>query len=75
MCVSVRQMKKQHSETKCLMKQRKKENRNTNTIEQLRAAVLNAWEQLPMEQIDGHIWKMGDHVEAILKAKGGHTAF
>lgn len=28
-----------------------------------------------MEQIDGHIWKMGDHVEAILKPKGGHITF
>jgi hypothetical protein len=46
-----------------------------STVEQLRAAVLNAWEQLPMEKIDGHIQKMGDCVEAVLKAKGGHTAF
>ena len=46
-----------------------------NTVKQLRAAVLDAWEQLPMEQINGHVWKMGDRVEAILKAKGGHTAF
>ena len=46
-----------------------------STVEQLRAAVLDAWEQLPTEDIDGHIWKMGDHVEAVLAAKGGHTAF
>jgi hypothetical protein len=46
-----------------------------STVEQLRTAVLNAWEQLLMEQINGHIWKMGNCVEAILKAKGGHTTF
>ena len=46
-----------------------------NTVKQLRAAILDAWEQLPMEQIDGHIRKMGDRVAAILKAKGGHTTF
>jgi DDE superfamily endonuclease len=46
-----------------------------STVELLRAAVLDAWEQLPMEQIDGHIRKMGDCVEAVLKDKGGHTAF
>ena len=46
-----------------------------STVEQLRAAVLDAWEQLPTEDIDGHIWKMGDRVEAVLAAKGGHTAF
>jgi hypothetical protein len=44
-----------------------------NTVEQLRAAVLDAWEQLAMEHIDNHIQKMGDHVEAVLKAKGSHT--
>jgi hypothetical protein len=26
-------------------------------------------------KIDGHIWKMGDCVEAVFKAKGGHTVF
>jgi transposase len=46
-----------------------------NTVEQLRAAVLDAWEQLPMEHIDNHIQKMGDRVEAVLKAKGSHTTF
>jgi hypothetical protein len=46
-----------------------------STVEQLRAVVINAWEQLPMEQIDGHTWKMGDCIEAVLKAKGGHTTF
>jgi len=42
---------------------------------ELKAAVLDAWEQLPLEHIDGHIRKMGDRVEAVLKAKGGHTKF
>jgi transposase len=46
-----------------------------NTVDQLRTAVLDAWEQLPMERIDGHIRRMGDRVEAVLKAKGGHTIF
>jgi transposase len=46
-----------------------------STVEQLRAVVLDAWEHLPMEKIDGHIQKMGDRVEAVLKAKGGHTVF
>jgi len=46
-----------------------------STVMELKAAVLDAWEQLPLEHIDGHIRKMGDRVEAVLKAKGGHTKF
>ena len=46
-----------------------------STITKLKAVVLDAWEQLSLEQIDGHIQRMGDHVEAVLEAKGGHTKF
>ena len=46
-----------------------------STITELKAVVLDAWEQLSLEQIDGHIQRMGDRVEAVLEAKGGHTKF
>ena len=37
----------------------------------LKVAVFNAWEQLPMEQIDGHIQKIKDlGWMLLLKAKG-----
>jgi transposase len=46
-----------------------------NTVEQLQAAVLSAWEQLPIDSVNRQIEKMGDRVNAILAVKGGHTSF
>jgi transposase len=46
-----------------------------NTVEQLQAAVLAAWEQLPIDSVNRHIEKMGDRVNAVLAVKGGHTSF
>ena len=46
-----------------------------NTAEQLIAAVHDAWASLPIPDVDKHIARMLDHVEAISAAKGGHTGF
>ena len=46
-----------------------------NTIQELRAAILSVWDTLPIEDVDKHINRMPDRVEAILAAKGGHTRF
>ena len=46
-----------------------------NTVQQLRAAVLAAWDSLPIEDVDKHIITMPDCVQAVLAAKGGHTRF
>lgn len=46
-----------------------------NTLQQLKSAVLQIWEELPIEDIDKHIRRMPDRVEAVLAAKGGHTKF
>ncbi|KIJ98565.1 hypothetical protein K443DRAFT_65795, partial [Laccaria amethystina LaAM-08-1] len=45
------------------------------TIQGLRAAILSVWDTLPIEDVDKHINRMHDRVEAILAAKGGHTRF
>lgn len=46
-----------------------------NTTEQLIAAVSDAWEVLALADVDKHINRMSDRVEAVLAAKGGHTRF
>ena len=46
-----------------------------NTIQELCAAILSVWDTLPIEDVDKHINRMPDRVEAILAAKGGHTRF
>ncbi|KIJ90017.1 hypothetical protein K443DRAFT_117221 [Laccaria amethystina LaAM-08-1] len=46
-----------------------------NTTQQLIAAVHDAWETLPIPDVDKHIVRMSHRVEAILAAKGGHTRF
>jgi len=50
------------------------EHRPTSTDE-LIAAIHAAWEELSIENVDKHIHSMPDRVEAILKARGGHTRF
>jgi transposase len=45
------------------------------TIEQLKTAVLTAWDEISVETINRHISKMPDRVSAVLAAKGGHTRF
>lgn len=46
-----------------------------STAEGLKSAICAAWDALPQEVIDRHINKLPDVVEALLKAKGGHTQF
>ena len=46
-----------------------------NTVPKLIKAIQNAWEQLPMSDLDKHIDIMLDCVQAILAVKGGHTQF
>lgn len=46
-----------------------------NTVEQLKAAVVAAWEGLPIEKVDRHILKMVDRVKAVKKARGKHTKY
>jgi len=45
------------------------------TVPKLIKAVQDAWEKLPILDIDKHIKTMPDHVQAVLAAKGGHTQF
>ncbi|GLB38751.1 putative DDE superfamily endonuclease [Lyophyllum shimeji] len=46
-----------------------------NTLDDLKEAVRRVWDELPIEDVDKHIRRMPDRVEAILAAKGGHTRF
>ena len=45
------------------------------TIQELCAAILSVWDMLPIEDVDKHINRIHDCVEAILATKGGHTRF
>jgi hypothetical protein len=45
------------------------------TVEELKAAVHTAWEELDLADIDKHILHMPDRVTAIFQARGGHTCF
>jgi hypothetical protein len=47
----------------------------STTIEQLKTAVLTAWEEISVKTINKYISKMPDCVSAVLAAKGGHTQF
>ncbi|KAF8060126.1 hypothetical protein FPV67DRAFT_1564293 [Lyophyllum atratum] len=44
------------------------------TLEQLKSAVLQAWEDLPIEDVDKHVQRMPERVEAVSAAKGRHTS-
>ena len=44
-------------------------------IQELHAAILYVWDMLLIEDVDKHINRMHDDVEAILAANGGHTRF
>jgi transposase len=46
-----------------------------STIEQLRAAILEAWNALRVKDINKYVKSMSDRVEAVAKAKGGHTKY
>ena len=46
-----------------------------STVEGLKGAVLKAWEMLPVETVNKHIFQMPDRVSAVLVAKSGHTEF
>ena len=45
------------------------------SLQQLKSAVFEAWEAIPVESIDKQVKRMPDRVEAVIKAKGGHTRF
>ena len=45
------------------------------TVEELKAAVCAAWEELDVADVDKHILHMPDRITAIFQAKGGHTRF
>jgi len=46
-----------------------------SSIGELKAAAFEAWDQITEADIDGYVNRMGDRVEAVLKAKGGHTMY
>ncbi|GLB37419.1 putative DDE superfamily endonuclease [Lyophyllum shimeji] len=45
------------------------------SVESLKQAVRQVWEDIPIEDIDKHIRRMPDRVEAVRAAHGGHTNF
>ncbi|KAI0781746.1 hypothetical protein C8Q75DRAFT_796064 [Abortiporus biennis] len=45
------------------------------TVRGLQDAVCDAWDSLPIEDINKHVNRMQDRVEDVLAAKGGHTRY
>ncbi|KAF4620782.1 hypothetical protein D9613_000081 [Agrocybe pediades] len=46
-----------------------------SNVESLSKAVLEAWEQLPVSDVNKHIKNMPKRISAVLASKGGHTRF
>ena len=46
-----------------------------SSISELKAAAFEAWDQITEADIDEHVNHMGDRVQAVFKAKGGHTIY
>ena len=46
-----------------------------NTVNQLKDVIRTVWDEIPIEDINKHIRKMPERVEAVSKARGGHTRF
>ena len=50
--------------------------RNTpNTLEQLRTALLEGWENIPMRKIKAVVNSMQRRIRAVINARGGHTRY
>jgi len=49
--------------------------RRPTSADELITAIHNVWEELDVANVDKHIHGMPDRVEAILRARGGHTRF
>ena len=45
------------------------------TLEELKEAVKEAWDQVSIAKVNKYVWSMEDWVRAVIKAKGGHTPF
>jgi Transposase/DDE superfamily endonuclease len=45
------------------------------TLEELKEAVKEAWDQVPIAKVNKYVLSMEDRVRAVIKAKGGHTPF
>lgn len=48
---------------------------SSNTAESLWAAAQKAWDSITIEEVNMHVGQMEERVQAVLKAKGGHTRF
>ena len=46
-----------------------------NTVEQLCSAILAAWEDLAIEDVNKHVDWMPDRVEVVARVRGSHTRF
>jgi transposase len=58
-----------------LKRRLRKRNHIPTSLEELKRAVQEVWEEIPQEFIDKQIHKMPECVTAVLKAKGGHTKY
>ena len=45
------------------------------TLDELKSAIYEAWDQLTVEDVDRHAKTMEERVQAVLQAKGGHTQY
>lgn len=45
------------------------------TLDELRTAVKEAWDLITIEEVNHYVASMQDRVQAVIKAKGGHTKY
>jgi transposase len=45
------------------------------TLDKLKIAVSEAWDEIPLEEVDKHIATMNKRVQAVMAANGGHTKY
>ncbi|THU96409.1 hypothetical protein K435DRAFT_664582, partial [Dendrothele bispora CBS 962.96] len=46
-----------------------------STVQELVTAVKQVWEKIETKDVDKYIDRMDEVIEAVLRAKGGHTRF
>ena len=54
---------------------RKKTSEHPNTLGQMRTALLEEWENIPMKKINALVNSMQRRIRAVINARGGHTRY
>jgi len=45
------------------------------TLDELKITVSEAWDEIPLEEVDKHIATMNERIQAVMAADRGHTKY